>query len=69
MPSDLVQLLVGGILLGGIYGLAAFGLSVTFGVLNILNLAWSWWCLALVQWLTCCKSVKEAEYSEIDLAL
>lgn len=39
MPSDLVQLLVGGILLGGIYGLAAFGLSVTFGVLNILNLA------------------------------
>jgi len=26
-------------LLGGIYGLAAFGLSITFGVLNVLNLA------------------------------
>jgi len=25
--------------LGGIYGFAAFGLSITFGVLNILNLA------------------------------
>lgn len=33
------QLLIGGILLGGIYGLAAFGLSITFGVLNVLNLA------------------------------
>lgn len=39
MPSNLIQLLVGGILLGGIYGLAAFGLSITFGVLNVLNLA------------------------------
>ena len=39
MLSDLIQLLVGGILLGGIYGLAAFGLSITFGVLNVLNLA------------------------------
>ena len=39
MPSELIQLLVGGILLGGIYGLAAFGLSITFGVLNVLNLA------------------------------
>ena len=39
VPSDFIQLLVGGILLGGIYGLAAFGLSITFGVLNILNLA------------------------------
>lgn len=39
MPVDLIQLLVGGILLGGIYGLAAFGLSITFGVVNILNLA------------------------------
>jgi branched-chain amino acid transport system permease protein len=39
MPSDVIQLAVGGILLGGIYGLAAFGLSVTFGVLNVLNLA------------------------------
>ena len=39
MLPDLIQLLVGGILLGGIYGLAAFGLSITFGVLNVLNLA------------------------------
>ncbi len=39
MSSDIIQLLVGGILLGGIYGLAAFGLSITFGVLNVLNLA------------------------------
>ncbi len=31
--------MVGGLLLGGIYGLAAFGLSITFGVLNVLNLA------------------------------
>ncbi|MCD6305381.1 MAG: hypothetical protein B1H11_07280 [Desulfobacteraceae bacterium 4484_190.1] len=39
MSADFIQLLVGGILLGGIYGLAAFGLSITFGVLNVLNLA------------------------------
>lgn len=39
MPSDVLQLMVGGILLGGIYGLAAMGLSVTFGVLRVLNLA------------------------------
>ena len=39
MLSEMIQLLVGGILLGGIYGLAAFGLSITFGVLNVLNLA------------------------------
>lgn len=30
--------MVGGLLLGGVYGLAAFGLSISFGVLNILNL-------------------------------
>ncbi len=39
MPSETLQLIVGGILLGGIYGLAAMGLSVSFGVLKILNLA------------------------------
>ncbi|MFP4037994.1 MAG: branched-chain amino acid ABC transporter permease [Desulfobacteraceae bacterium] len=39
MSSEFHQLLVGGILLGGIYGLAAFGLSITFGVLRVLNLA------------------------------
>ncbi len=39
MGSELIQLVVGGILLGGVYGLAAFGLSITFGVLDVLNLA------------------------------
>jgi len=39
MSTDVLQLLIGGVLLGGIYGLAAFGLSVSFGVLNVLNLA------------------------------
>jgi branched-chain amino acid transport system permease protein len=39
VSADFIQLLIGGILLGGIYGLAAFGLSITFGVLNVLNLA------------------------------
>ena len=39
MSPDLIQLILGGVLLGGIYGLAAFGLSIIFGVLNILNLA------------------------------
>ena len=39
MLSDSSQLIISGILLGGIYGLAAFGLSITFGVLNVLNLA------------------------------
>ncbi|MFH1115627.1 MAG: branched-chain amino acid ABC transporter permease [Pseudomonadota bacterium] len=39
MSPDIAQLVVGGLLLGGIYGLAAFGLSISFGVLNVLNLA------------------------------
>lgn len=39
MSADMIQLVVGGFLLGGIYGLAAFGLSISFGVLNVLNLA------------------------------
>jgi hypothetical protein len=34
-----VQLLISGVLLGGIYALAAFGLALIFGVCNILNLA------------------------------
>jgi len=39
MTSDVIQLVLAGLLLGGIYALAAFGLSISFGVLNILNLA------------------------------
>ena len=35
----LIQQLVGGVLMGGIYALAAFGLSIVFGVLNVLNIA------------------------------
>lgn len=35
----LIQLLVNGILLGGVYALAAFGLSLIFGVSGVLNLA------------------------------
>ncbi len=39
MGQDMIQLLIGGLLLGGIYSLAAIGLSISFGVLNVLNLA------------------------------
>jgi branched-chain amino acid transport system permease protein len=38
-PSLVVQLLLGGLLLGGIYSLAALGLSLIFGVSRVLNLA------------------------------
>lgn len=37
--TALFQLLISGVLLGGIYALAAFGLGLIFGVSNILNLA------------------------------
>ncbi len=37
--TTLLQLLISGVLLGGIYALAAFGLALIFGVSNILNLA------------------------------
>jgi len=40
MPASVfVQLLIAGILQGGVYALAAFGLSLIFGVSNVLNLA------------------------------
>jgi len=39
MLAALVQILIGGILQGGIYALGAFGLSIIFGVLHILNVA------------------------------
>ena len=34
-----VQLIIAGILQGGVYALAAFGLSLIFGVSDVLNLA------------------------------
>ena len=37
--ETLIQLLIGGVLQGGIYALGAFGLSVIFGVLRVLNVA------------------------------
>jgi branched-chain amino acid transport system permease protein len=38
-PTLFIQILLGGLLQGGIYALAAFGLSICFGVLNVLNVA------------------------------
>jgi len=35
--ETLLQLLIGGVLQGGIYALGAFGLSIIFGLLNIIN--------------------------------
>jgi branched-chain amino acid transport system permease protein len=35
----LLQILISGLLVGGVYALAAFGLSICWGVLNILNIA------------------------------
>ena len=34
-----LEVLIGGVLLGGIYALAAFGLAIVFGVLDVLNIA------------------------------
>jgi branched-chain amino acid transport system permease protein len=40
MPIDiLIQILLGGVLLGGLYALVAFGLSLIYGVARILNVA------------------------------
>lgn len=40
MPIDVVlQVVVGGVLLGGLYALVAFGLSLIYGVVRILNFA------------------------------
>ncbi|HWG80413.1 MAG TPA: hypothetical protein VN681_11595, partial [Stellaceae bacterium] len=35
----LAQILVNGVLLGGLYGLMALGMALVWGVLNIVNLA------------------------------
>ena len=37
MTAALIQVLIGGVLQGGMYALGAFGLSLVFGVLGILN--------------------------------
>jgi branched-chain amino acid transport system permease protein len=39
MTMPLIQVLIGGLLQGGMYALGAFGLSLVFGVLGILNVA------------------------------
>jgi branched-chain amino acid transport system permease protein len=36
---DIIQVIVSGFMLGGIYSIAALGLTVCFGVLNVLNVA------------------------------
>jgi branched-chain amino acid transport system permease protein len=37
MTATLIQVLIGGLLQGGLYALGAFGLSLVFGVLGVLN--------------------------------
>jgi branched-chain amino acid transport system permease protein len=38
-PEPIVQILVFGLFVGGLYGIAAVGLSLVFGVMNVLNTA------------------------------
>ena len=38
MTAIIIQLLIGGVLLGGLYALIAFGLSLIYGVARVLTL-------------------------------
>jgi branched-chain amino acid transport system permease protein len=38
-PTYILQIIVTGLLVGGVYGLTALGLSIIFGVMNIVNFA------------------------------
>lgn len=42
-PSLAVQLLVGGVLIGAIFALAAYGMALVWGVMNIINVAQGEW--------------------------
>ena len=39
MPAMIVQLIVSGILLGGVYAMISIGLTLIFGVLDVVNFA------------------------------
>jgi branched-chain amino acid transport system permease protein len=39
VPVDLLQVIISGILLGGVYALFATGLNMIFGVMKVINLA------------------------------
>jgi len=38
-PREIIQIVINGLLIGGVYGLAALGLSLIWGVMKVVNLA------------------------------
>ncbi|MEI4914044.1 hypothetical protein Q8G39_28775, partial [Klebsiella pneumoniae] len=38
-PSVLVQTIINGLLVGGVYGISALGLTLVWGIMDIVNLA------------------------------